>query len=47
MVGVKIIHLNDLCFDTSSELYPFAEIKPRGLDCCKRQKSSGLQIEEQ
>ena len=47
MVGLKIIQLNDLRFDTSSELNPFTEIKPKVLDRSKRQKSLGLQIEEE
>lgn len=47
MVDLKIIQLNDLRFDTSSELNPFTEIKSKVLDCCKRQESLGLQIEEQ
>ena len=42
MVGLKIIQLNDLHFDTSSELSPFIEINPKVLDCSKRRKSSGL-----
>lgn len=47
MVGLKIIQLNDLHFDTFSELNPFTEIKPKVLDHSKRQKCLGLQIEEQ
>lgn len=47
MVGLKIIQLNYLRFDTASELNPFMEIKPKVLDCFRRQKSLGLQIQEQ
>lgn len=47
MVGLKIIQLNDLRFDTSSELNPFTEINLKVLDRSKRQKSLGLQIQEQ
>lgn len=46
MVGLKIIQLNDLCCDTSAELNPFMEIKPKVLDHFRRLKSLGLQIEE-
>lgn len=41
MVGLKIIQLNDLLFDTSSGLNPFMEIKPKVLDRSKRQNSLG------
>lgn len=47
MVGLKMIQLNDLHFDTSSEMNPLTEIKPKVLDCSKRQNSLGLQIQEQ